>query len=64
MKWINVKDRLPSKDTAVIAYIADRKSVIITHYYDDFALARVGIKNGFSEHGVTYWIELTEPPKT
>jgi len=62
MKWININDHLPDKNTPVIAYIGDRGTAILTHYYDDFALARVSIKDGFSEHGVTHWCELV-PPK-
>jgi len=61
--WIKVEDRLPDFGSAVIAYISDRQTVILTHYYDDFALIRCGPEDGFSDHGVTHWMPLPEPPQ-
>ncbi len=61
MEWISVKDRLPDKGTPVLVYIADRGSVMITHFYEDFALIRIGPETGPSAHGVTHWYPL-EPP--
>lgn len=63
MKWISVKERLPEHSQAVMVYIADRGSVMLTHFFGDFALARVGVESGFSDHGVTHWMPLPEPPK-
>lgn len=63
MKWISVKDRLPENDTPVLAYMSDRGTAILTHFYDDFALVRTSFTDGFSEHGVTHWIELKPPTK-
>lgn len=60
MDWISVKDRLPPENTPVLAYIADRGTVILSHFYKDFALARCG-SNGFADHGVTHWITVTPP---
>ena len=62
--WISIDDALPERDSAVIAYIKDRDSVLITMYFDVFALARCGVKEGFTEHGVTHWVPLPSPPET
>ena len=62
-EWISVKDRLPEGDTACIVYFADRGTVMVTHYFDDFALVRVNGFEGFTEHGVTHWMPLPEPPE-
>lgn len=60
MEWVEVKDRLPPENTAVLVYIADRGTAMLTHFYKDFALARCG-ENGFEEHGVTHWIAVVPP---
>jgi hypothetical protein len=56
--WISVKDRLPENDTWVLAYMADRQSVMVTYFVEDFALTRLSPPDGFSGHGVTHWIPL------
>ncbi len=61
MEWISVKDELPENEASVLVYIADRGTVMLTHYFGDFALTRVGVETGFTNHGVTHWIAI-EPP--
>lgn len=61
-KWISVKDRLPNENTHCIAYMADRGSIILCYFHNDFSLIRVG-DDGFSKHGVTHWMYLPELPK-
>ncbi len=61
--WISVDKALPKKGSAVIVYIKDRDSVMVTMFYDDFCLARVGFDKGFLEHGVTHWQPLPPPPE-
>lgn len=63
MEWISVEERLPEKGRVVLVYISDRKSIMLTHFFDDFSLVRVGMESGFSGHGVTHWMPLPEPPK-
>lgn len=62
--WVKCSDRLPEDGThGVIAYIADRGTVIVCSYVGDFSLARVSSENGFEHHGVTHWMPLPDPPK-
>lgn len=61
MEWINVKDDLPENDTPVLVYMADRKTVMLTRYFGDFALARADAEYGFIDHGVTHWIAVDKP---
>lgn len=64
VKWTSIKDRLPPENTHVLAYMEDRGTVILTHFYKDFALIRYG-QNNFESfdklHGVTHWAEITPP---
>jgi hypothetical protein len=67
MEWINVKDRLPSKDTQVIGYVKGHHSFIMmlgygipteTTWYcwvDDIDISE--------NYEVTHWQPLMEGPK-
>lgn len=61
-EWISVVDKLPEEQMPVIAYIEDRDSVIVTYFFDDFALIRSSLQRGFTEHGVTHWMPLPPIP--
>lgn len=60
MDWISVDKELPPENTPCLVYISDRGTVMLTHFYKDFALVRCGL-NGFGEHGVSHWIAVTPP---
>lgn len=62
-EWIDVNHKLPHYGTDCICYIKDRHSVILCKFYKDFTLVRCSIADGFSDHGVTHWMPLPEPPK-
>jgi hypothetical protein len=62
LKWISVKDRLPTEGTSCLAFF--ESGIIDSVYYcqnSRFLLGLEGIESLYSN--VTHWMPLPEPPK-
>ena len=71
-KWINVKDELPKlSDRSVLAYFSENGGIDMVHVEDYFGYITNGLDEDnnqlytkwYLSQGVTYWMELPEPPE-
>lgn len=62
-EWIDVKERLPEKNTRVLIYIKPRKGlnphITVAKFIGDMFLGGEGY---FSFENATHWMPLPEPP--
>ncbi len=63
--WISVLDELPDKDMAVVVYMSDRDSIIVTNYIGgNFAVICPDWNDKSKTYcPVTHWMPLPPRPK-
>ena len=61
VNWTSVKDGLPPENSFVVAYFADRGTVLNCYFFKDFTLVRCSVESGFETHGVTHWALIAPP---
>ena len=65
MKWISVKDRMPTKYTRVLCFYGKYYIDVMEYWYDDDITGKPQFFNVPSPpvDDVTHWMVLPEPPK-
>ena len=65
-EWINIKNRLPSKNEVVLAYRGNHIGDLMNTYTylgDDKWEDDFGYWNRTDEEGITHWMYLPAPPR-
>lgn len=62
MKWISVKERLPSEDQTVLVFDEFNKLIYTAHLYLGSWNCSCNCHEGSGVYNVSYWMPLPRPP--